>query len=93
VTPSQNDCFIIACCATADTVSSIDSSYTITDSNNPGGIYGAAAYLVQTTAGATDPSWTQASSGQHAAANYVFKAAAGGGGTTWPGYIAPFGWN
>ncbi len=77
ITPSQNNELVITGLAfdTSGTVS-IDSGFTITDQTDymPGAAFGAAlAYIVQTTAGAVNPTWTFAMANA-AAAQSSYKA-------------------
>jgi hypothetical protein len=86
LTPSENNCIVLALLAgfPENGSHSINGGYTIAaDVPGAGGVnYGAAlAYLIQTTATATDPTWTDTSGGS--TENVVlqlisFKAAAGG---------------
>ncbi len=62
----------------------VPSGYTITDTNNysaANNYGGSAAYKIQTTATATNPSWSMSNTCDAAARVATFKAAAGGGGT------------
>lgn len=63
ITPSVNNAIIItATSANTVTTSSIDGGFTITDQVNNGGLEsGAMAYLVQTTATASAPTWSMGS--------------------------------
>ncbi len=58
---------------------SIDSGYTITDTIGVGSFdwIGSLAYKIQTTALATDPTWTSDATSYMAATNATFKSAAG----------------
>lgn len=90
VTPGQdNEVVITYCGAGAITTSSfsIDSGYAITDQMlfNPGVQYAMAlAYLIQTTAGTTNPTWSFAAGNTVGASIATFKASAGGGVTATP---------
>ncbi len=83
ITPTQNNELVISCC-TGATVIAVDSPYTVTDIlNGVGGVnWGAAmAYNVQTTATATDPTWTTPTFGSGAKiASFKEPGAASGGG-------------
>jgi len=78
VTPSENNCLIVAgmLFASSGTVS-INSGFTISDQiaySAPANYGAAAAYLVQTTAGAVNPTWT-ATSADKVSSIAVFKPA------------------
>jgi hypothetical protein len=84
VTPTTNDQVVIAAMgATLDdgTPASIDGGFTIAQqadgTGNATGVY--LAYLIQTTAAAANPTWTDGAIAKNAL-NATFKAAAGGGG-------------
>ena len=86
ITPSQNDEVLISSCAfgnSIDSCSNTSGGYTVTDQYVPvpatseGGAIG---YLIQTTATASNPEWTQVSSQYIAVAVAAFKTAGGGGG-------------
>ena len=94
ITPAENDELVVATLAwdNSDTAS-VNSSFTISNQGSSANPIGAAlGYLIQTTAAAVNPTWSITNSTNMAAMQASFKAAAGGGGATWPGYIAPFGW-
>jgi hypothetical protein len=57
--------------------------------NNEGG---SIAYFVQGAAASLNPTWDITNSADIAAVLGTYLAATGGGGTTWPGYISPFGY-
>lgn len=84
ITPTENGELVIASLGVGKTASSIaiDSSYSIDTYVNPvsGVAYGVAiASLIQTTAGATNPSWSWGGGTSEAAASIAsFKVAAGG---------------
>ncbi len=83
ITPAANDEVVIAAVqGDAGGTPTINSSYTALGNPGSGGVYlgGAIGYLIQTTAGATNPTWTFPSSTNGSAAIAAFKAAAGGGG-------------
>lgn len=83
ITPSQNDALLIAGLNQTDDVAaglSINLSYTIVEAQAAvGGVnYGTAlAYLIQTTAGASNPTWSWTTSAAASARIAAFKAAAG----------------
>lgn len=83
VTPAEDGSLIVAGVGHVRGVSpTIGSGFAVTDSNAlyGGTYYGAgAAYLVQTTAAAINPTWTLDSSGVLAATIAVFAPSAGGG--------------
>ena len=99
VTPTTNDQLVIAALRYSATITSpvIDLGFTV-DGNEPpiGGQNDgcAMAYLVQTTATAVNPEWSDPTnnSGNICAAIATFKAAGGGGGATYPGYVGKGGW-
>ena len=84
VTPSANNSVVITGIAAESpgTTATVDLSFTITDQSgqvNGVNFAGAAAYLIQTTAGAVNPTWTYSSGTVSTAATIaVFKAASGG---------------
>lgn len=82
VTPAEDGSLLVAGVGHVRGVSpTIGSGFTVTDSNalSGGNYYGAgAAYLVQTTAAAINPTWTLDSSGVLAATIAVFGPSAGG---------------
>lgn len=82
VTPSVNGELLIAAVGTSSVnPSSIDSSFTISDSSNYSGgnhFGGGMAALIQGTAGAINPTWTLSGIGAAATAIATFKVAAGG---------------
>jgi hypothetical protein len=76
ITPSQNNELVIAGVDANNNISSIDSGYTITDNESyTSGVSlgGAAAYLIQTTASATNPTWTLSGINDSGAAVMSFK--------------------
>lgn len=80
VTPSVNNEVVVTGLA-SDTTYTIDGGYTITDQFPVAGgaAYGVAiAYLVQTTATATNPTWTISTASATTASIATFKAAAAG---------------
>lgn len=86
ITPTVDNTLVITSLETSDGVdaSSINQSFTIATHVAAGGSnFGAAlAYLVQTTAAAVDPTWTNSGGSNYLAANIAnFKTAAGGGGS------------
>jgi hypothetical protein len=86
VTPSADDGLIVQGVAfnVAGTFS-INESYTglVQQTKTANNIGGAGAYLIQTSAAATNPTWTHSpGSASMAAVGAVFKAAGGGGGRT-----------
>jgi hypothetical protein len=85
VTPStDNQLLVTGISGYSSAVSSIDSSFTITDTVAYTGtdIVGALAYKIQTAKGAENPTWTVVGSNVQTAAIATFKASAGGGGGT-----------
>ncbi len=86
VTPSEDNCLVITALCVNDNVDTASISSYTQPSGSPiqgsGGNWlgGAFAYHIQTTATATNPTWTWGTSGQNAATVAVFKSAAGGGG-------------
>jgi hypothetical protein len=82
VTPSTNAQILVAALGfnTANTIS-VNSSFTgLIQQNFTGGVEGMAmAYLIQTTAGAVNPTFSWSSSSAAAAAIATFKTAAAGG--------------
>jgi hypothetical protein len=73
----------------------IDSGFTIAEiSPHAGGVNegGALAYLIQGAAGAEDPEWDITNAADISAVLATYLPAGGGGGTTWPGWQAPWGW-
>jgi hypothetical protein len=84
ITPSQNDSVVIAGLASyANTfTASINSSMTIAAQTDQGTNIGVAiAYIIQTTAGAINPTWTTAAGNNNSGAITSFKVAAAGGAT------------
>jgi hypothetical protein len=76
ITPSQNNELVIAGVDANNNISSIDSGYTITDNESyTSGVSlgGAAAYLIQTTASATNPTFTLSGTNDSGAAIMSFK--------------------
>lgn len=81
VTPSEDNEVLITGTTHASTVSSIGSSFTITDNIAYGAgtnIGGAMAYKIQTSAGAENPTWTYGSAQYFTASIATFKAGGGG---------------
>ncbi len=101
ITPPENDELVIVAMSaegTTDPPFSINGGFTM--ATNVAGVTAASfasgmAYLVQTSAAASNPTVTSLFGiGAYAyGVQASFKAAGGGGGATWPGYISPFGWN
>lgn len=84
VTPSENDELIIAACSHQGDAIGIDSGFTLQVQIPLLGGVGLGidfAFLIQTTAGAVNPTFTLAASDNHEAAIATFKAAAAGGDT------------
>lgn len=83
VTPTVNDEVLVATLSfDASNTISVNSSFTISDQVDLGTCYGiAAAYKIQTSAGAENPTFSWGSSATVSAAIATFKAAAGGGQT------------
>lgn len=84
-TPSVDNCLLVAGLGVGDSgnPSSIDSSFTLSTgiSASTGVRWGGAlAYLIQTTAGAVNPTWTWTNSSANGAVMAAFQAASGGGG-------------
>jgi hypothetical protein len=76
ITPSQNNELVIAGVGANNSTLSIDSGYTITDNESyTSGVSlgGAGAYLIQTTATATNPAWTLSGTNDSAAAILSFE--------------------
>ena len=96
VTPSQPDSIIITGVTHLSTAAlSVDSGFTVDEdlATSPGNYFGCAmASLVQTSSSAVNPTWTVTSGTMCVSAIAVFKAVGGGGGATWPGYVANEGW-
>jgi hypothetical protein len=98
VTPSVNDCLIATtyCNDFVDAAGlTVDGGFTIRGSGSHigGTAFGVGfADLIQTTAAAVGPTWDDTNGGNSTAIQAVFKPAAGGGGSTWPGYQSPYGW-
>lgn len=88
VTPSvANELIIASPMCTNGRTFTIDSSFSITTQANGGAsdFSGGIAYLIQTSASAVNPTWTQSgSAAQMAAAIATFKAAGGGASVTYP---------
>lgn len=83
ITPSENNELIIAGISNVSAARSIDAGFTIANQvNYAAGFHygGAIAYLIQTTAGAVNPSWSWTGSGEAAAVIASFKVPAAGGG-------------
>lgn len=96
VTPSENNEIVIT--STSDlSVSgskSIDSGFTISDQMlySPGSFFGiGTAYLIQTSAGAVNPTWTYGTSTETVAEIATFKAAAASGNLFRPSQLAGLG--
>lgn len=84
-TPSVNDCVLITALNMSPNVTAtVDLGYTqtanIAEAANNDGV--ALAYLIQTSAAASDPEWNAAGGISRAASHAVFKPSTGGGGTT-----------
>lgn len=77
ITPSNNDSLIVAAFGmTAAGSASINSGYTITDQVSTGNSWGLAlAYLIQTTAAATNPTWTGPTDNSRLATIAAFNSA------------------
>lgn len=77
VTPSQNNSLILVDFTTdiGTTVNSIDSSFSITDKASASPVTTAAAYLIQGTAAAVNPTWSFGSVARAVAGIAVFKPA------------------
>jgi hypothetical protein len=87
VTPTTDNQVVIACYdGYSGDVSSIDSSFTLTDHGPYAGhsVAFGIAYLIQTSATAVNPTFTLGASNVNAAAIATFKASAGGGGGSVP---------
>lgn len=87
ITPSEDNELVVAGCAYADTTTiSVNASMTIMDQgifNSGSGFWGGAhAYIVQTSAGAINPTFSFTNAGQTAVRIASFKAAAAGGSNT-----------
>lgn len=83
LTPSENNCLVVSGlnASAVGTTPTINSSFNVTDALASNGTsFGLGlAYIIQTSAAATNPTWT-AGSGTLCATNASFKAAAAGGG-------------
>ena len=89
ITPPEDDCLVITALAMDDNagtnVISIDGSYTeLTDSGQMGGGMG---YWIQTTATATNPTWSWTGTTEFTAATVASFKPAGGGGSGMAGYF------
>jgi hypothetical protein len=78
VTPTVNNELVVAglSCNTCNTGATIDSSFVLSDSASGSGgarIGGGAAYIIQTTAGATNPTWSWSGGSSVAATIATFK--------------------
>lgn len=81
ITPSEDNCVLVLGCVDSDTgTRTVDQSFTVGDQNdNAGNSVGTlSAYLIQTTAGAKNPTVSPGSGARTVMAS--FKASAGGGG-------------
>lgn len=86
ITPSQNNCVVVSYFASGSANSmSVDSSMSLTDQAPlTGGAHygGAIAYIIQTTAGAINPTWSFTGTTSGGVTVASFKAASGGGGSS-----------
>jgi len=83
VTPSEDNCLVLSGCVDhVAATESVNQGFTIASqvsaSANAKGA--AAAYLIETTAAAKDPTWTHSADNASSIANAVFKSASGGAG-------------
>ena len=81
ITPSQNNELVISSAVSSSAVSwTIDSGFTISDQSAPdfSGNQSAQAYLIQTTAGAVNPTWTGSPNITEVSNIASFKAASSG---------------
>jgi hypothetical protein len=96
ITPSANDSiFVTGMGGTNNGGSSITLSFTVVDEVpvNGGVNFGIAmAYLELGTAALKNPEWTFGGSFENGLTMGVWVPFVAPGGSTWPGYIAPFGW-
>jgi hypothetical protein len=96
LTSSANDAlFVTGMGGTNNGGSSIDLSFTVVDEVpvNGGVNFGIAmAYLELGTAAAKNPEWTFGGAFENGLTMGVWVPFVAPGGSTWPGYIAPFGW-
>jgi hypothetical protein len=79
VTPAENNEVLVSGAAAGSTGTlSVDSSFTITNAPAPsvGVVWGSAAYLIQTSAGAVNATWSKSGSTTMGAAIATFKQAA-----------------
>lgn len=86
ITPSQNNELLIAgLCLPSTSTATIDASFSITDqTGGTTGQFVAAAYLIQTTAGAATPTWSFASnSGAASLMAFRLAASSGASGGAW----------
>lgn len=79
ITPSEDNCVVtqLVCNDNLGAMASIDGSYVVSDSTGAVGgtnVAGTAAYKVQTTATATNPTWTLGGTADAAAAAACFKS-------------------
>lgn len=86
VTPSEANEVVVSVAGLGDTVTAIDGSFTpnppthsAAGGNGPGS---GLAYLIQTSAAAANPTWTNTNADDMAVLNITFKSAGGGGGAT-----------
>lgn len=97
ITPGVDNELVIAGICYSDTTSlAIDSGLSIVDQNPlvGGSNYGSGlADIIQTTAGAVNPTWSWTNSAQPAATIASFKAAAAGGSSNWGPFILAPTWN
>jgi hypothetical protein len=82
LTPSEGNCLVISGMVSNGGLPGIDGTYTESATAAIGGtsVSGGIAYDIQTTATATNPTWSWSGSHPSAAVLAVFKSAAGGGG-------------
>lgn len=82
VTPDEANCLVVTGLVSEGSSITINGGYTAISVNNTGGanMGGGIAYLIQSSAAATNPTWSWTGSGTAAAAAAVFHAASGGGG-------------
>lgn len=91
VTPDEDDCLVVTALATdPGNTHTINGGYAEVSVDQSGGnnIGGAIGYLIQTSAAATNPTWSWTAPSHARAAAAVFHAGAGGGGGEEPQYLA-----
>lgn len=88
LTPSEGNCLVVTGAAGLDhTAPTADGGFTSDSGDNVAGMSGGIAWLVQTSAAASNPSWSWSGGAAMAASQAVFKSAAGGGGAAAGGLL------